>query len=234
MPFSADAYEKAKADLAAGLTVLEKQLTGKTYLVGDQITLADIVVSSTLLYPFKLVCDNSYLKDFDNVQRWFHTVTSQDEFLAVVGKVTMCKTELVAPGGEAAAANNQQPKVQKVSAPVPAPVPVPVSEEETGASRRLVNIWVQPKAGVDAKGLQKKIVETVVSQPEYNIKWDESAEFKNNKIYLSFTINEEADFFEEVMDMIEMMYDEGTFTGSVVIYCCAACFPSPSKFFLPL
>ena len=98
MPFSADAYEKAKTDLAAGMSVLEKHLAGKTYLVGDQITLADIVVASTLLYPFKLVCDKKYLKDYANVTRWFQTCTSQPEFQQVVGQVTMCKKEIPAAG----------------------------------------------------------------------------------------------------------------------------------------
>ena len=81
-------------------------------------------------------------------------------------------------------------------------------EEEEQPSRRLVNIWVKPKAGVDAAALFKKITETVVSQPEYKIKWDESVKYENDKIYAGFTIAEEADFFEEVMDQIEMMYDE--------------------------
>jgi elongation factor 1-gamma len=98
MPFSAEAYEKAKKDLASGLSVLEKQLEKKTYLVNDQITLADIVVASTLLYPFKLVCDKSYLKQFENVTRWFQTCVSQPEFMQVVGQVTMCKKEAMAPG----------------------------------------------------------------------------------------------------------------------------------------
>lgn len=100
MPFSSEAYEKAKKDLAAGLGLLQEHLKDKTYLVGDEITLADIVVVSTLLYPFKLVCDKEYLKHFDNVTRWFQTCVEQPEFQAVLGKVTMCKKEPKVPGQE--------------------------------------------------------------------------------------------------------------------------------------
>ena len=91
-------YEKAKADLGKGLELLNNHLLDKTYLVNHQITLADIVVASTLLYPFKLVADKNYLKPYGNVVRWFQTCVNQPEFQQVVGQVAMCKTELLAPG----------------------------------------------------------------------------------------------------------------------------------------
>jgi len=101
MPFQKAAYEKAKADLAAGLTVLNNHLNDKTYLVNDQITLADITVVSALIYPMKLVCDKNFLKPFTNVVRWFTTCVNQKEFKDVVGAVQLCKKETTAPGQEA-------------------------------------------------------------------------------------------------------------------------------------
>jgi elongation factor 1-gamma len=97
-------YEKAKADLANALSILNAHLLDKTYLVNDQITLADIVVASTLVYPMKLVCDKNYLKNYGNVVRWFQTCVNQAEFQQVIGTVNLCKKELTAPGQEAAAA----------------------------------------------------------------------------------------------------------------------------------
>jgi elongation factor 1-gamma len=79
--------------------------------VGDAITLADIVLASTLLYPFKLVADKNYLKPYGNVQRWFNTCVNQPEFVSVVGKVTLCKKEALASGQAAAAA--AAPKADK-------------------------------------------------------------------------------------------------------------------------
>lgn len=101
MPFNASAYEKAKTDLASGLKLLNDYLLDKTYLVGDQITLADISVASTLLYPLKLVADKGYVKPYGNVIRWFQTCVNQPEFQQVVGQVTLCKKELLAPGQDA-------------------------------------------------------------------------------------------------------------------------------------
>jgi elongation factor 1-gamma len=90
--------EKAQKDLGTALAILDAQLKGKTYLVNDSITLADIVLVSTLLYPFKLVCDKSYLKPYGNVVAWFQNCVSQPEFARVVGKVELCKKALAAPG----------------------------------------------------------------------------------------------------------------------------------------
>ena len=77
--------------------------------------------------------------------------------------------------------------------------------EEEKPSRRVVNIWVKPKDGLDPAALHKKITETVLPP---TMKWEEGVKVEDGKIYSSFTINEEIDFFEEVMDAIEMMYDE--------------------------
>lgn len=98
MPFYEEAYQKAKNDLSQALDNLNTHLLTRTYLVNEQITLADIVVSTTLLYPFKFVCDKNYLKAYPNVVRWFTTCVNQDEFSCVIGKVTMCKKELLAEG----------------------------------------------------------------------------------------------------------------------------------------
>jgi len=98
MPFHPDAYTKAKADVGKALEVLDAHLSDKTYIVGERITLADICLASTLVYPFKLVCDKTFLKAYGNVSRWFQTCVNQPQFKAVIGTVTLCKKELTAPG----------------------------------------------------------------------------------------------------------------------------------------
>jgi len=108
MPFQKTAYEKAKADLASGLAILDAHLNDKTYLVNDQITLADIAVASALVYPMKLVCDKNYLKPFTNVVRWFMTCVNQPEFKSVIGEVKMCKKETTAAGQEAPKAEKKK------------------------------------------------------------------------------------------------------------------------------
>ena len=96
MPFQQTAYNKAKVDLSKALATLNAHLKNSSsqFLVNDQVTLADIVVASALVYPFKLVCDPKYLKKFPEVVSWFQKCVGQDEFKAVIGEVTMCKKEV--------------------------------------------------------------------------------------------------------------------------------------------
>lgn len=76
--------------MKAALTVLNSHLLTRTYLVGERITLADIVVACNLLNPYKYVLDPDYRKPFVNVNRWFTTLINQPEFKAVLGEVQLC------------------------------------------------------------------------------------------------------------------------------------------------
>lgn len=107
---------KAKADTSRALAVLENHLADKTYLVGDKITLADITIASTLVYPFKFVADASYRAAFPNVIRWFNTLVHQPAFEAVVGTVVFADKELV-PSGAAAPSVDKKGKEKKEKAP---------------------------------------------------------------------------------------------------------------------
>jgi hypothetical protein len=81
-------------------------------------------------------------------------------------------------------------------------------EEAESEPRRLVAIAVKPCDGVDPEALYKKITTEITSQPEYKLKWDDKCKVENGKIYASFTIHLDADFDEEVMEMIEMMEED--------------------------
>jgi Glutathione S-transferase, C-terminal domain len=210
MPFSQQGYEKAKADLAAGLAVLEKHLTHKTYLVGDELTLADISVASVLIYPFKLVCDKAYLAPYPNVLKWFQNCVAQDPFQAIIGQVTLCQKETLAPGQtQASPPPPPPPAVDNKPTPVAAATPAPAPRAtDDMTDRRMVAMAIQPVAGVDPQALYTKIKTEIVSQPDYALKWDDACKIENGKIYASFTIAVEADYDEEVCDMIEMMEDQ--------------------------
>lgn len=98
LPYNADACAKAKTDFARALSVLEAHLSDKTYLVGHSITLADIAVVCTLVYPFKFTANAAYRAPFPNVMRWFNTCTNQQQFFDVIGEVKLCEKETIANG----------------------------------------------------------------------------------------------------------------------------------------
>ena len=99
LPANGEMVAKAKDDLKRALLVLNSHLQDNTFLVGHRVTLADITVASSLVYPFKFVMEAGYRADIGNVERWFMTCVNQPCFRAVVGEVVLCETELVPSGG---------------------------------------------------------------------------------------------------------------------------------------
>ena len=85
---------KAKADFTAALEKIEAHLDDKTYLVGHGVTLADITVVCTILYPMKFLCAPDYLKSFPNVVRWFTTCVNKPQMKRVLGEAPLAKEEL--------------------------------------------------------------------------------------------------------------------------------------------
>jgi len=96
LPANADNAARAKADLSKALAVVEAHLSSRTYLVGQRVTMADITLATTLVYPFKWVCDNAFRAAIPNTMRWFDTIVNQPQVEAVVGKVVLATSEAAA------------------------------------------------------------------------------------------------------------------------------------------
>merc|ERR1712083_270438 len=108
MPFNPVATEKSKGDVARALKTLEAHLLDKTYLVGNRMSLADITVSTALVYPMKLLFTSEYRASYPCVMRWFNTCVNQPEYKAVIGEVVLCVKELTASGSTPAPAPAQK------------------------------------------------------------------------------------------------------------------------------
>ncbi|KAK9885722.1 hypothetical protein WA026_012491 [Henosepilachna vigintioctopunctata] len=111
------ALQRAKEDLKQALSILNSHLLTRTYLVGERITLADVVVFCNLLYAYKYAMDPDYRKPFVNVNRWFVTLANQQEFKAVVGEVELCSKQAQVNSCQAGAGDckkkNKQPAAKK-------------------------------------------------------------------------------------------------------------------------
>ncbi|XP_058064387.1 elongation factor 1-gamma-like isoform X1 [Anopheles bellator] len=90
MPFNKNNVEHAKDDLRRQMMVLNSRLLKQTFLVGERVTLADIVVFTALLPAYVHVLDPSFRAPFGAVNRWFTTVLNQPHIKPVVGSVTLC------------------------------------------------------------------------------------------------------------------------------------------------
>merc|ERR1712119_221426 len=91
MQFNKNATERAKEDVKKAMTALNDQLLHHTYLVGERVTLADIVVACTMLSLYQNVLDPGFRKPFGNVNRWFTTIVNQPQVKKVVGTVKLAE-----------------------------------------------------------------------------------------------------------------------------------------------
>lgn len=90
MPFNKNTVERAKADINVALNVLNKHLLNNTFLVGERISLADIIVFSNLLLLYQYVLEPSVRSEYGNVNRWFVTILNQTQVQAVVKNFSLC------------------------------------------------------------------------------------------------------------------------------------------------
>ncbi|XP_017967721.1 elongation factor 1-gamma [Drosophila navojoa] len=93
MPQQKNANVKQDAEVV--LQRLNKKLLDVTYLVGERITLADIVVFASLLHLYQYVLEPSVRRDYVNLNRWFVTILNQPQVQAVVKDFKLCEKALV-------------------------------------------------------------------------------------------------------------------------------------------
>lgn len=93
MQYNKNTHERAKQDVAKTLGALQARLVDNTFLVGERITLADIVVFCGLAQIFKEAADPAFRKPFFAVNRWFNTLLNQPQVKAVVKKFSFCEKE---------------------------------------------------------------------------------------------------------------------------------------------
>lgn len=93
MQYNKAGVDQAKDSLKKILTALNNYLLSRTYLVGEKITLADIVVATSLLHLYEHVLDEKNRKPYCNLNRWFTTCINQVQFKTVLGDFKLCLKE---------------------------------------------------------------------------------------------------------------------------------------------
>jgi glutathione S-transferase len=73
------------------MVFLDKSLEGKEWLVGDSITLADIVISSFLTIHFMKRFDGTFRQTIPHASGWFEKMAATEEIKTIYGKFNLCK-----------------------------------------------------------------------------------------------------------------------------------------------
>lgn len=121
--FNFQANKKALEDLAAGFAFLENHLLSRTFVVGQRLSLADIVLASQLFYPLKLSLDGAFRSKFPATLRWFSHVMALPASANVVGAVVYCAKAPSPPKNKKKQKEpkkkKEQPKKKEQAAPKP-------------------------------------------------------------------------------------------------------------------
>lgn len=131
-------YMKPNVDAAIervkrAMDALNKVLLTKTYLVGEDITLADICLVTSLVWPYKLIFDKEFRNQYKNVTRYYLTVVNKKHFKEALGEIILCETPLkYTPPKKEKKEKKEEPKKEtpkkedkpaEEEAPKPAPKP---------------------------------------------------------------------------------------------------------------
>lgn len=93
-PFVKESSAKATEESKNWLTILNNHLNNRKFLVGDEISIADISLAAALEFSFQYLYDEKQRKQYSNITKWFQEVTSQENWRKVYGKNVLCKTPL--------------------------------------------------------------------------------------------------------------------------------------------
>lgn len=90
-PYNKQDIEKAQDRLKKCFAVLNDFLQSRTFLIGERISLADIVLACNMLMLYTHVLDPIFREPYKNLNRWFLTCINQPQFKVVLGDVKLCK-----------------------------------------------------------------------------------------------------------------------------------------------
>lgn len=93
--FNKESSDKENGKLKNYLKILEKELENKDYIVGDRITLADIVLFRYLrFFMMFLFPEGMRKKLLPNVTKWFDNIMKTKEAIKAYGRTVLCKIPL--------------------------------------------------------------------------------------------------------------------------------------------
>jgi len=176
--YNKQAVEQAKAELKKTCTALNNYLLTRTYLVGERITLADIVVACNFLHLYEHVCDEGNRKPYPNLNRWFTTLINQTEFKAVIGEFKICQKEAeVDPkkfnefqGKVGASSKDKKEKKEKKKEEKPKAAPAPKEPEPVE----------EPDAADEALSLEPKSKDPFDAMPKGTFNFEDFKRFYSN------------------------------------------------------
>ncbi|XP_071276609.1 valine--tRNA ligase isoform X3 [Agelaius tricolor] len=137
-------------ELLRALGALESHLSsGRSFLVGDGVTLADVTVVCALLGPFTQVLDAPSRAPFPGVSRWFLSCARLPQFRAELGDLELC-------GGGGGAPEGTPGTPKETPEPPPGGVPGGVPAAPPGPAKSAAQLKKEAKKREKMEKFQQK------------------------------------------------------------------------------
>lgn len=105
--------DNAQKNFRETLKLLNNHLEGKTYIVGQNVTLADLELFYVIKPYFELLFVEAIRKQTMNVLNWFNNMAKNQNILKAYGRVILCKVPHKAPKCEKAPEKKPAEKKQE-------------------------------------------------------------------------------------------------------------------------
>lgn len=89
--------QEATKKLHPLLRILDDHFKINTYIVGNQVTIADISLAAYAWIPFRFTWDEKFRKNLPNLTRWFENLANQEPFTKEFGRFWFCQKTLELP-----------------------------------------------------------------------------------------------------------------------------------------
>lgn len=157
-PYNKKNVETSQEKCNAAFKTMEDHLLINTYLVGERITLADVMCASLVSRGFELVLDKSWRSQYPNTTRWFETIGNQPIVKNVAGDVKLCDeaVKYTPPAKEKAPPKAAEPKPAAAAAKPKAKEVDDEEEEEVEKPRAKHPLATLPKATTDIDDWKRK------------------------------------------------------------------------------
>ncbi|XP_071715388.1 elongation factor 1-gamma 2-like [Rutidosis leptorrhynchoides] len=129
-PYIKPAEEGYIAGVKRGLDALNTHLASHTFLVGDSVTLADIITTCNLIFGFRFLLTKSFTSAYPHVERYFWTMINQPNFSKITGEVTQAEVTIPIASAKKPEAKKAEPKKEVKKEEAPKPIPEATEEEE--------------------------------------------------------------------------------------------------------
>lgn len=87
-------FNEASKNLKANFKTLNTALEGKKWLVGNEMTIADVSLALWLSYPLQTILDGGFRKAMKNASDWAEAVYNHPSVIKILGKIMMCAKPL--------------------------------------------------------------------------------------------------------------------------------------------